>query len=404
MGTQYTTAEPGDYEELMDFGNYVFSHAHAPTDFPSLLPKLYKREYFMEGIHYIAREDGKIRAAVGAYPLSLNILGEILPARGIGMVSVHPYARSRGHMRTLMEAALADMRRDGIVFSCLGGQRQRYEYFGYSPAGTQVIFECRRANVRHFLGRDPSPAFSLRQLNQGDGELEEIYRFHQSKAARFERDRGKLFDILSSWKNRVFALREEGRFAGYLVYNDGENTLAELNLENPAAAAEALACFLNYGGGKNGVSVCAQPWETAKLEALAAFAEDYRVSTAYSFAVFDWQPLLSALLQLKSRAARPAETGPLSETAPSRSLPGGEAVFRVDGEGGPESIFRLTVRNGKARLSPDSGEGAAVLSSLQAIRFFFSPLSPWASPLLRRNPFLQAILPLPLFFENPDGV
>jgi predicted N-acetyltransferase YhbS len=395
MGTQYSTAEPGDYEELMDFGNYVFSYAHIPTDFPSLLPKLYKREYFMEGIHYIAREDGRIRAALGAYPLRLNILGEILPARGIGMVSVHPYTRSRGYMRTLMAAALADMRRDGVVFSCLGGQRQRYEYFGFSPAGTQIVFECRRANVRHFLGRDPSPAFSLRQLKEGDGELEEICRFHQSKAARFERDRGKLFDILSSWKNRVFILREENRFAGYLIYHDAENVLTELNLKDPAAAAEALACFLNYSGGKNGVSVCAQPWETAKLEALAAFAEDYRISAAYSFAVFDWQPLLSALLRLKSEAGRPASPC---------ALPEGEAVFRIEGKEGSESPFRIAVQDGKARVSPDSGEGATVLSPLQAIRLFFSPLSPWASPVLRRNPFLQGILPLPLFFENPDGV
>jgi predicted N-acetyltransferase YhbS len=411
METQYTTAEPKDYEELMDFGNYVFSHAHASTDFPSLLPKLYKREYFMEGIHYIAREDGRIRAAVGAYPLRLNILGEILPGRGIGMVSVHPYTRSRGYMRTLLEMALADMRRDKIVFSCLGGQRQRYEYFGFTPAGTQIVFECRQVNIRHFLGKDLSPALSIRQLKEGDGELEDIYRFHQSKTARFERDRGKFFDILSSWKNRIFVLLDGNRFTGYLVYNDAGNTLAEMNLIDPGRAAEALACFLNYLGEKNGVSVNVQPWETTKLEALAAFAEDYRISTAYSFAILDWQPFLSALLKLRLAEDGQSTKGKQSafdrQSASPQVLPGGEAVFRI-GQGNtpekPETSFRITVQDGKVQINPDSGEGAIVLNSLQAIRLFFSPLSSWASSVLRRNPCLQSLLPLPLFFETPDGV
>ncbi|MDR0731207.1 MAG: GNAT family N-acetyltransferase, partial [Treponema sp.] len=287
MNVQYGLAEAGDYEELIDFCNYVFSHAHSPTDFPTLLPKLYRREYFMQGRHYTAREDGRIRAVVGAYPLWLNVLGTVLPGRGIGMVSVHPYARSRGYMRTLMETALADMRRDGIVFGCLGGQRQRYEYFGFSPAGLRTVFECRRTNIRHVLGKNSPPVFSIRQLNEGDRELEDSYLIHQSKAARFERDRGKFFDILSSWKNRVFALSDESGFAGYLVYSDTATAIQEINLKEPARMIQAVACFLNHLG-RDRVSVDVQPWETEKIEAVSAFAENYRTSTAQSFTVFDW--------------------------------------------------------------------------------------------------------------------
>jgi predicted N-acetyltransferase YhbS len=393
---QYLRAELADYDDLMDFGNYVFSHAHGPVDFPSLLPKLYRREYFMEGIHYLAKEDGRIRAAVGAYPLEMNILGNVLPGRGIGMVSVHPYARSRGYMRTLMETALSDMADDGTAFSCLGGWRQRYEYFGFSPTGTQLVFECRRSNIRHTGGNGFSPALSVRQLTGEDG-LEEIYRFHQSKAARIERSRGKFFDILSSWKNRVFILTNGGGFAGYLIYDDGDNTVPEINLLDPRRAVEAAAGFLDYlekKSDRDRISVCAQPWESAKIEALSAFAEDCRISTAYSFAVFNWPLLVSALLRLK------IESG--------QTLPDGEAVFRIGGGNTkrPESCFRITVRRGDVQVLPGGGEAgeAVVLDPLQAQRLFFSPLSPWDSPLLRRNPFLRGVLPLPLFFEAPDGV
>jgi predicted N-acetyltransferase YhbS len=411
METRYALAEPGDYEDLIDFCNYVFSHAHGPTDFPALLPKLYRREYFMQGRHYTAREDGRIRAVVGAYPLSLNILGTVLPARGIGMVSVHPYTRSRGYMRTLMETALGDMRRDGIVLSCLGGLRQRYEYFGFTPSGLLAVFECRRTNIRHTLGKDFPPAFSVRQLQEGDPALAEIYRFHQSKAARFERDRGKLFDILSSWKNRVFALSEGNDPAGYLVYNDAESTITEINLGEPVRMIEAIGCFLNHLGKTNDrdrVFVNVQPWETAKLEALAAFAEDYRLTTPYSFAVFDWPPLLSALLRLKTISGQAlSDQATSGQAASGQVLPDGEASFRIgrgNGASGPaDSSFRITVQGGEARISPVAGQGAILLDPLQAVRFFFSP-SPWASPALLSDPFLRALLPLPLFFENADGV
>ncbi|MDR0399446.1 MAG: GNAT family N-acetyltransferase [Treponema sp.] len=394
MNIQYVTAKREDYDDLMDFGNYVFSHARSPVDFPSLLPKLYNRERFMEGIHYLAREDGKIRAAVGAYPLTMNILGDTLPGRGIGMVSVHPYARSRGYMKVLMETALKDMVRDGIVFSCLGGLRQRYEYFGFSPAGTRIVFECRRSNIRHTQGKDFSPSLSIRQVKEGEEELTAIYEFHQSKAARIERRRENFFDILSSWKNRVFVLTEGTGFAGYLVYSGADNTIPEINLIDPRRMA-AAACFFNYldkHNDRDQLSVCVQPWEHSKIESLSAFAEDYRISTAYSFAVFDWPLFLSALLKLKAGSGQ--------------TLPDGEACFRVaGGNESADSCFRIAVRRGEPRLDTGAEAGdAIVLDPLQAIRFFFSPLSPWDSPVLRKNPFLRGILPLPLFFEDPDGV
>jgi hypothetical protein len=188
------------------------------------------------------------------------------------------------------------------------------------------------------------------------------------------------------------------KFAGYLVYSANENTIPEINLEEPALTVQALGCFLNHlgkTGDRDLVYVNAQPWETAKLEALSAFAEDYRITTAYSFAVFDWQPLLSVLLQLTTSAG-------------GRILPDGEASFRISRGNTmtPECCFRIAVEQGKVRVNSggaEVGDRAIALDPLQAVRLFFST-SPWASPTLLNNPFLRSILPLPLFFESSDGV
>jgi predicted N-acetyltransferase YhbS len=388
MAVQYTKAKGEDYDEVIDLANYVFSAARGPHDFPALLPKLYKKAYFMEGFHYLAREDGKIKAVIGAYPLAMHILGDVLPGRGIGMVSVHPYARSRGYMRALMEMALEDMRRDGVVFSCLGGQRQRYEYFGYTPAGMQVVFECRQANIRHTLGKDFLLGFSLRLLSAADGEfIEGIRLFHEAKTARLERRGEKFFDILSSWTSRVYALLEGENLAGYFICSPNGDTITEINLADPSRISEAVGLFLNCPaktGRPDRVAVIAQPHETEKLAALSRFAEDYTLSSAYSFNILDYPRMLGALLRLKAQTA---------------ALADGAASVKIGGE-----TLRIALSGGKASVTPAGSPPDMVLTPLGAAEFFFSSLAPLALPAIRDNPFLRSILPLPLFFESADGV
>ena len=38
-------------------------------------------------------------------------------------------------MKKLMNMALEDMKKQGFHLSCLGGMKQRYEYFSYTPCG-----------------------------------------------------------------------------------------------------------------------------------------------------------------------------------------------------------------------------------------------------------------------------
>jgi predicted N-acetyltransferase YhbS len=405
MTIRYDKATSEDYDEVIDLGNYVFSAASNPHDFPRLLPKLYRREYFMEGSHYLAREDGRIKAIVGAYPLTMNILGEALPGRGIGMVSVHPYARSRGYMRTLMGMALEDMRRDQVVFSYLGGQRQRYEYFGYAQGGIKAEFQCRRANIRHVLGEVPVLApeggeLSLREVGAGDRELlDRIFDLHQRKAARIERPRGKFFHILSSWNFRVYAALAGDDFFGYLVCNPSGEKIHEINLSDPSLPGslslpasrlpELIGAFLDLrgkSGDRDQVIVTVQPQEREKLDAFSRFAEDYTLATAYNFRIFDYSAFLPPLLRLKAQG---------------ETLPEGSAVLRIAGEG-----VRISVEGGVVSVErvKENRRADIELENREAVELLFSALSPLSSPVLRKSPFLRGILPLPLFFERPDGI
>ena len=419
MEVKYETARPEDLDDVMDFGNYVFSHAHKPTDYPAILPKLYKREFFMDAIHYLAREDGKIKAAVGGYPLEMEFSLDdqsgaslTLPGRGIGMVSVHPYSRSKGYMKELMKRALDDMRRDGIVFSCLSGRRQRYEYFGYTPVGCVYVFTCSEENIRHTLGPQWSAKIgaapqdgqlSLRSVGPDDSALlDKIQAIHEAKPARIRRKRDRLYETLSSWSARVLAVMEGDRFIGYLVYkaNRKEHSISEINLNDLSRLPEALGIFLRNGravGMEGSVEVSAAPHELGKIAALSRFAEDYTGNWAYHFQVFDYKRFVEPFMVLKAR---------------DQALADGSCVLRIEDSpplllsvtGGIPSVTEQlsTTQLPTAQLPTATAEVS--LSRLDALHFLFSPLAAGVFPAIGKSVFLRSLLPLPLFFENADGV
>ena len=142
------------FQELMDFLNLVFICGEPGKDMQALLPKLYDPKYSVCEDNYLVTENGKIKAAVGVYDHRLNVCGLNLYCRGIGNVAVHPCSRGKGYMTNLMEQAVEDMIRDGVDFSWLGGQRQRYNYFSYDHGGISFIYNVNQTNMRHHFGEE----------------------------------------------------------------------------------------------------------------------------------------------------------------------------------------------------------------------------------------------------------
>jgi len=157
----------------------------------------------------------------------------------IGIVSVHPYARSKGYMKLLMNEALEDMRVNGADLSSLGGQRQRYEYFGYSPCGALFSFSCSATNMRHRLGRDFQPEITFKEiLSSGDQELDVIGNMHSRKKAYIERPRDRIFDIMTTWKNRILGVWRHKEMIGYLGVSQDLRVIQELYLSDASMLIE----------------------------------------------------------------------------------------------------------------------------------------------------------------------
>lgn len=92
------------YEDFLDFINYVFGFNGSENDFVKLLPKLYRKEKNPACKNYIITENKKIRAAVGAFDSKISVCGNTLKCRGIGNVAVHPYHRSKVSLKKRIAA------------------------------------------------------------------------------------------------------------------------------------------------------------------------------------------------------------------------------------------------------------------------------------------------------------
>ncbi|MGY8825613.1 MAG: GNAT family N-acetyltransferase [Candidatus Latescibacterota bacterium] len=147
-------AKLGEFAELMDFIDLVFRPGQVGKRIVQRqYPHLYRENKEHISRHLVLRDGGKIIGQLAIHPVLIRIEGLLLCAGGIGTVATHPERRGQGIMSRLLEAAKPIMCERGYDISILGGDRQRYGWFGWENAGTKTVFRLTERSV----GR-PSPA------------------------------------------------------------------------------------------------------------------------------------------------------------------------------------------------------------------------------------------------------
>ena len=382
---EYRKGRPEDAEAIIDLANLVFSHAHCPHDFPTLLPKLFSAENFVPEYHYIAVDDGRIRACIGSYPNEQVICGRRLRSRDIGTVSVHPYARREGHMRKLMAMVQDDITAEKADLSWLGGQRQRYGYWGYERVGVRTVFSVSRTNARHVLpGREP--VWELRELGRDDSALLEAKALHDRQAAHFVR--ANFYDVLRNWKNIPFGFFDaDGRLCGYAVTNADGTDVTELVLAEGADVHEAILALLSRS---ERFVISVSPWQEDLARVLYNICEDYRIESNEQCRVNCFENVLNAAFALRSLMS---DAALIPDTVFEVSIPETNEQLRIMWAGG----------RGEASAVDALSKDALVLTRKEAETLFFAPVS-----LIQKRTGIPAgaafLFPVPLTVPSPDAV
>lgn len=358
--------------DILDFINYVFSQAARPHDFRTLLPKAYGDHAPGEASswHYLALQNGKIRGVIAQMPIELSVLDETLKCGMIGSVSVHPYARGEGHMKRLMAMAVEDAREREYDLMILGGQRQRYNYFGFERAGYAVRYMVTQTNLRHCLGDTDMGLFTFSELtDECPEDVDFCYGLAMGQQVHGSRPRERFLDFMHSWHSRCRVIRRDGQLFGY--FTDGEWAVLDERL---------LPCVLRAAMQEDRlreISVAAAPFQTERMVVLANIAEGRHIASPAMIRVLNWKNVLRALLKLESSFKR---------------LLDGTVVLQIDGE-----TLKIAVENGQVSVKETAEAPACTLSEMEALRLLFG-LEQFVAP----SPMFFNWLPLPFFISNVD--
>ncbi len=368
---------------LLAFLDEVFFSDEEDVDFLSLLPKIYKDRYRPAYNNFVVRQPGGgFRAAVGNFDNDMTVGGTDLKTCCIGNVAVGKAYRGKGYMVALMNASLADMHARGVDLSYLGGQRQRYGYFGYENAGTSYNYHFSGQSFRHSLHGIKS-GLTVEPLSADDADAVDFIDGIYAKAPVISRrPRDAYFDILCSWSDTPYLIRENGSLVGYAVLGDGLEHVSEFGLADAALLPRFVAALFELSG-KDGIGFSVAPYETEKLDFFTKNASHMRTDHCESVLVLRWKKVLAAYLNAKTSY---------------ETLCDGDFTVRIRGAFGTEDL-RITVKDNAVGVSEYDGEAAFELDARAAVRAFFSN---YPSDRAAFPPAVRQWLPLPMYFSSRD--
>ena len=380
----YGRGKDEDNKKLIAFLDEVFfTDDPEGRDFFNLLPKCYKDQYRPAYNNFVVQdENGEFRSAIGSFYNDMTIGDEQIKACCIGNVAVGKNYRSMGYMIELMELSVEDMGKNGVDVAYLGGQRQRYGYFGFESSGTVYRFNFSRSAYRHALKAMPC-GLEIEELRADDAEsIENIDKLYRRLPVRSNRSLDNYYDILHSWRDRPYILKKDGEFVGYFILDYHKGCVCECDVTDkkyyPNLAAAVLEKTEEYS-----VSFVAAPFEKDKLEFLTEVSDGFDINGCEMILVYNFEKVISAYLGAKAKYAK---------------LCDGVLTVLIHGKYGDENL-RIEVFDNKVKVEKFDGKADYELSHHAATRAFFSNLS------ADREAFpanVQQWLPLHVFLSASD--
>lgn len=367
---EYRPGRPEEREACIDLANYAFG-----TDFETLIPKVYGKGVDFSACHRVAVDErGRVRALVAVLPQTLQVGASSLRAGFLGTVSVHPRARGEGHMNALMKLWSDEMPalHDIVV---LNGQRQRYEYFGFTRGGVRWKYHVCRPNLRHALKNVRAEELSFRPLFEIEGAETFVQAINTGRSAFVSRE-GNLSAIFATLNEQAFGILQGEKLVGYLVVNPNGSAVSELALACPDHIPHAVGAWMTYRNA-DGIGICAPDYDIPLNGALGRFAETCSMEASAMYNILDFTKVLQAYLTLKH--------------ATSRLIPG-EFSAVLDGQ----PVTARVDRNG-VTVERSACSGALRLSKLDAQTLLLTPHGRLMGVSVPEGWF-----PLPIFWYKVD--
>lgn len=294
-------------QDILDFANMVFSMEYGSIDFEKLYPKAYSRECCHIPIHHTILEEGKIRALLDVYPVTMKLSDSemCIKAAYIGTVAVHPKTRGKGYLTQLMKRAEEDAIQKGFDLMLLDGDRHRYRNYGFEKAGIKYNFNVHMNNARHccreLYGGAALDASKYRfeEIDEGSEHLPFLYKLYTRRIVT-ARTKENFFLCLKSNLAVTYAVLDEETLVGYINTSyDGRNIL-EFELEDSVLIPRVMYDFMcEMVLDEVGITVGSD--ETKKLDMLEKISDYYNMAMSHMMKILKPEKVLAFLVEWKKK-------------------------------------------------------------------------------------------------------
>lgn len=378
-----------EYDQLMEMLNNVFflEDDEVPKrDFLSLLPKLYTNKEEACYNNVCVMEDGVIKGAIGLFPLECDAAGQKLKIGGIGNVAVARDARGAGHMVTCMNLCLEEMIKDGTDFSLLGGQRQRYGFFGYEPAGVCYDFDVNTGNLYRELGKGYPHPFTARLMTEDDTLFFEKFLAYKNSFPQktIYKENTDFLQLLRSWKATPYVVLDGEEPKGYFsVSRNGKGVHEILAFEVKDMFNVCIAAMdtLNI----DGIGFSAPAYNTELCEFSAAHMSGYSMDHVEMINILNYENFIRGFLGVK---------------ATYDSLCDGKIVILFHGYRCDEQLC-IEVKDNKVSVTPTTETPDMEITHREGIRLIAALYS---KDRLALPANVRSWFPLPFYWTSHDGV
>ena len=376
-----------DYDEWIYVLNTVFTKQNnREMDFEKELPKMCVRDDYHMNMHFAVKEDGKICALLGVYPLKLKVGDTHLLFSTLGNVATLPEHEGKGYMRALMEEAMRELKRIGADASRLTGARQRYNRYGYETCGVSYNFQINDFTTKYCSKSDE--VIEFREISYDDKkELSYIIELRKNMPMYVERayddtHRGD-FDALRAFGHKVYvAINEDGKMIGYLSVSSNLGGISDICAESFETLKTIIYSWQKKVGGNIDFSLLASNVEAVKYYSLVS--SRMTISSPSRFKIINFDKVADAFIKLKKNSGA--------------FMPEGESVIEIK-DWGKLLIYN---KNGKTYCEKTDKEASLSFDRLEATRFLFGPFEP--NTVKDADTFLSALLPLPFSWCGMDRV
>lgn len=379
-----------DYDELLDALNVSFEKDQ-DNSFDLILPAMWRRADEDMAKHVAIKDGNKVAAVVGIYPLPVRFAGHDLLFATVGNVATRHEYRGRDYMKRLMLAAMDELKALNVHVARLGGQRQRYNRFGFDHAAQQLTYRISQKNVSSFYDGKLAPAGAytprlvFRDFANTDEQAVDFAQNLQQSALMYVKrgDRQRFYDTLTAWRMRpILATEQDGTPVGFMSVSADGSTVAEHSAISPELDYQMLLDWLVHTGHYS-ITCQNAPWQTQLNRKLLAMADTLTVTNPTMFKIINWLPVIKAMLDAKASFS---------------TLPHGHFTLHING------YATLDFTDGTVAVTDEAP--MLTLNRLEATQLICGNLKPTMVFHIpdQAKGYVDALFPLPIWWNNQDRV